>query len=231
MAMPLSAQTLPPKVLAIWIRTLRTASDMSQDALAEASGVSQRTIQRVEADGRANRMTRRSLARGLGYDDYDIFDDSKFIATAIDAIAEIQSEQANMVEANHPDHIKLEVEIVGRGVQITGLIDLCDAWVFECHDDVNGAGENAAAVLFDNIRDYCDVWSDIPPSGRLEAKDAFTEMLADIARHGLCAYLARRSAHVAPSQAGQAAVPFNIGYFGIVPAGQTPSHILVPKRF
>jgi transcriptional regulator with XRE-family HTH domain len=229
--MPLHAQALPPAIFSIWVRLLRAVSEMSQDALAEASGLSERTIQRVESSGRANRMTRRSLARGFGYDNHDIFDDPTFIATAIDAVAEIRAERAKKVEASHPGHIKLAVEPVSSGAQIATLIDQCDAWVYHCNDAANVTGQNVTAVMFDNVQDYGDIWSELPPSARFEAQGAFTKMLEDIAGHGLSVLQTFRSARLAPLAKGQAPMHFDIGYLTVVPAEQAPSHILVPKRF
>lgn len=229
--MPLHAQPLQPEIFAIWMRMLRAASDLSQDALAEASGLSERTIQRVESSGRANRMTRRSLARGFDYDNHDVFDDPTFIATAIDLVAEIHAQRAQKVEANHPEHIKVAVEPVSSGCQVAGLIDRCDAWVYHCDDAVSVAGKDIAAVLFDNVQDYGDIWSALPPSGRFEAQQSFTKMLEDVSGYGLCVLQASRSAQLAPVAKDDAPMPFNIGYLTVVLAGQAPSHIFVPKRF
>jgi transcriptional regulator with XRE-family HTH domain len=228
--MSLNTQAIPPNILAIWTRTLRLASNLSQDALAEASGLSERTIQRVETVGRANQMTRRSIARGFGYDNLDIFDDPTFITTAIDALAEIHAERAKNSEANHPDHIRLAVEPVSSGSQIASLIDRCDAWVFDCADTASAGGKGLAAILFDNVQDYGDIWQAQYPSARLEAREAFTGMLTDIARERLCVCLAIRPGHLGPVATGQAPVPFNTGYLIVVPAAQALSHILVPKR-
>lgn len=226
-----STQAFPPKIFAIWIRTLRKVSNLSQYALAVASDLSERTIQRVESHGHADETTRRCLARGFRYDDHDIFDDPTFIATANDALAEIFAQRAREEEAKYPDHIKLAVEAVSSGAQIAGLIDRCDAWVYNCDDKAGIVGKNASAVLFDNIQDYGDIWKELPPSARFEAGDAFTEMLADIASHGLCTYQAFCSGYLAPVRANQTAVSFNTGYLLVVPTGQEPSHILVPKRY
>lgn len=48
------------------IRSLREAKAWSQDRLAQISGVSLRTIQRVEADGAASAETRMAIASALG---------------------------------------------------------------------------------------------------------------------------------------------------------------------
>ena len=228
--MSLHTQSLPSEIFALWIRTLRVTSDLSQESLAEAFGLSERTIQRIESSGRANRMTRRSLARGFGYDDHDIFDDPTFIATANHVLAEIFTERAKEEEAKYPDHVKLALEAVSSGAQIAGLIDSCDAWMFDCDVKAGIDGRNVSAVLFDNIQDYGEIWKVLSPSGRFEAEDAFTEMLADITSHGLCAYRAFRSGYLAPVRANQAAVSFNTGYLLVVPAEQEPSNIRVPNR-
>ncbi len=186
--MPPNAQALSPKIFAIWVRTLRIASNLSQDALAEAAGVSERTIQRIESGARSNPMTRRSLARGFGYKDLDIFDDPSFIKTATEALAEIHAEATKTVEANNPDHIKLIAEPVNRGAQIADLIGQCDAWVFQCDDSISLTGQRVSAVLFDNVQDYGDVWTELSPSAQLEARSTFAEMVDEIANQGLCAY-------------------------------------------
>lgn len=54
------------KISAARVRRLRTERGWSQDQLAVASGLSLRTIQRVEAEGAASRETRVSLAATFG---------------------------------------------------------------------------------------------------------------------------------------------------------------------
>ncbi|HNB66315.1 MAG TPA: helix-turn-helix domain-containing protein [Rhodocyclaceae bacterium] len=53
---------IDPKIL----RQCRDARAWSQERLAEAAGLSVRTVQRVEADGRASAETRQALAGALG---------------------------------------------------------------------------------------------------------------------------------------------------------------------
>jgi len=56
------------KLNAASVRRLREARNWSQEQLASASGLSLRTIQRVEADGTASRETRVCLAAALDVD-------------------------------------------------------------------------------------------------------------------------------------------------------------------
>ncbi len=59
-------QLIDPSLLAVWIKSLRTAQDLSQEAVAEAAGIDIRSVQRAEKGVSVSRQTRRSLARGLG---------------------------------------------------------------------------------------------------------------------------------------------------------------------
>ena len=54
------------KIDSVMVRTLREAKSWSQEHLANAAGLSTRTIQRVEADGIGSAETRLALAGALG---------------------------------------------------------------------------------------------------------------------------------------------------------------------
>jgi transcriptional regulator with XRE-family HTH domain len=71
--------SLDPKLLGFWVKCIREASNWSQEAVAATAGLDVRTIQRAEAGSSISLASRRSLARGLGFDDYDIFQKPEFI--------------------------------------------------------------------------------------------------------------------------------------------------------
>ena len=64
----------------------------SQEALAASANLTPRTIQRIEAGEPSSIATRRSLARGLGYENPDIFEDPEFIATVLKLLDGAQPE-------------------------------------------------------------------------------------------------------------------------------------------
>src|SRR5450631_1197689 len=70
---------LDPKLLGFWAKCVRETQHLSQDALAVNAGVTIRTVQRFEAGQALNVTSRRALAKALGYDNPDVFDDLKFI--------------------------------------------------------------------------------------------------------------------------------------------------------
>lgn len=229
--MTLDTQAIPPKMLGDWTRILRMTSKLSQDALAEASGLTARTIQRVESGERASLTTRRCLARGLGYDDPDIFDDPAFVGTVTGFFESLQASQIKAEEALHPDHIKLEVTPTANGAGIAGLIGCCNAWVFHCDESASPEAQAEAAALFDNLQDYGDIWSELSHGDRLEAQRSFGAMLDGLASMGLRAYQAMRPTRmVGANWTNNTPISFTIGYVTIVPAEQELSHILVPKR-
>lgn len=81
------------KISSITIRRLRTARGWSQEQLAVASGLGLRTIQRVEAEGKAARETRVCLAATFGV------------------------ELAELIEAPAQDEVELTAPDVRPGVQ------------------------------------------------------------------------------------------------------------------
>lgn len=226
--MTINAQAFPPKVLGFWTRTLRLASNLSQDALAEGSGLTVRTIQRVEAGEQTSRTTRRCIARGFGYNGSDIFDDPNFVNTITSLMDTLKADAIKAEEARYPDHIKLAVSSANNGAGLCSLIDRSEAWVFHCNEQAGPEGEANAAILFDHLQDYSDIWAELPPSGRLKAQGVFAALLADLARHGLQAFHGLRALRLVALN-NQAPLPFTIAYVTVAPVQQDLSYILVPK--
>lgn len=224
-------QHLDPKLLGFWTRMLRLSSNLSQDALAAASGLTTRTIQRVESGARANLTTRRCLARGLGYDDAGIFDDPQFVKTVTSLVEAIATTHIREVEESHPDHARLEVAPLGRGAALVRLIDGSDAWCFDCDDAAAPAAQQEAACLFDNLRDYGDVWVELSHVDRLQAEQTFEEMLRSLARQGVRVYGAKRASRfTATNCLDGPELALTIAYVFVFPAEREISYVLVPKR-
>lgn len=219
---------LQPKTLGFWIKLLRNASNLSQDALAVASGLTVRTVQRVEAGGRANLQTRRSLARGLGYEDPGIFEDPEFIEAVNNILAEQAAIAGRAQEALHPDHIKLAVTATRSGADLATLIGGADATVFKCDENTGEETGREAAALFDDLRDWGDIWSSLTFTQRLDAQRSFDIALATLTELGLRGYQGRRDAHL-KGAVGAKGIPFSIAYLVLVPAEIVLEHLLVPK--
>jgi len=218
---------LSPKILGFWIKMVRTAGNLSQDALATAAGVTERTVQRAEAGDSISLQSRRSLARALGYDDPNIFDDLAFITTVTSLVASIDTMRAE--EDRHPDHMKIEATATLGGNDLASLIEGADATLFQCEEGATEEARREAAALFDNLRDWGDIWSELSYCNKLEAHQAFGAALASLREHGLRGYQASRVGRlVGPAPAPS--IPFRVAYFALVPADQELTYLLVPKR-
>jgi len=224
-----NAYELPPKTLGFWIKVIRDTSNMSQDALSAASGVSARTIQRVEAGGRASLQTRRLLARGLGYDNATIFEDSEFIELVTNILAETAAIAGRAQHALHPDHIKLPVSPTTSGIDLATLIGGADASVFQCDASVGEDAQRQAAALFDDLRDWGDIWSSLSFTERLDAQGSFDAALKMLTHMGLRGYQGRREAYLKGAEEAKPS-PFSIAYLVLVPAEMALDHLLIPKE-
>ena len=71
------------------VRALREKKSWSQEHLAKASGVSERTIQRVEVDGVGSAETRLALAAALGVPVSELLADSITPSRAIDVVRRV----------------------------------------------------------------------------------------------------------------------------------------------
>lgn len=98
-------------------RCVREAQHLSQEALAEAAGITVRTVQRFEAGETVQIGSRRSLAKALGYGDQDIFDDPKFAATVLGFFDDLRAIQQKQVDDQHPDQTRLPAQLVSSGEQ------------------------------------------------------------------------------------------------------------------
>nr|WP_047165982.1 helix-turn-helix domain-containing protein [Sphingomonas sp. Y57] len=225
-----AVQPLPPKALAFWIRTLRAAADLSQDALAMASGLTHRTIQRVEAGDPSSVTTRRCLARGFGYDDLGIFDDPVFVATVTGMLEDLRAAQIKAEDEAHADRLRIEAVPVTSGGDLVSLLDGVDAWAFDCDEALPAEAHGVAAALFDNLQDYGDIWSELSRSGRNEAAAFFEALLEPIGHHGGRVYQARRATRfVGHGWQDPTPLPMTIGYVTVVPAGRDYGFLMVPK--
>lgn len=217
-----------PRTLGFWIKLIRNASNLSQDALAVASGLTVRTVQRVEAGGRANLQTRRSLARGLGYEDPGIFEDPGFIDAVNNILAEHAAIAGLAQEGLYPDQIKLAVTATTSGADLAALISGADATVFKCGESGGEEARRKAAVLFDDLRDWGDIWSSLTFTQRLDAERNFDTALTSLTELGLRGYQGRRAAYLKGAD-GAKTIPFSIAYLVLVSAEIVLEHLLVPK--
>jgi transcriptional regulator with XRE-family HTH domain len=127
---------LSPAVLGYWTRFLRTGQNWSQEALAAAARLDTRTIQRIESGKPSSVNTRRSLARGLGYENSNIFEDPQFAMSVIGFINGAQELGQKELRKQHPDHVPVSVSRVSSGEILGRLANAANAALFRCDEDI-----------------------------------------------------------------------------------------------
>lgn len=220
-----------PKFLAFWTRCIRETSHWSQEALAVASGLDVRTIQRIEAGHPISITTRRALARGLGYDNPDVFDDPEFIKgvhALFDGLRKVQDEE---VQKQFPDHIRVDVARVGSGEALARVAYDASAYLFHADEAISGEAKEVAASIFDFLRDLGDLGDDGSFSDRLGYQRSLEDLLKQLESQGAACYGAFRSTKmVGANWVDKTPMPMTIGYLTIVPAEKMLTEMMVPRR-
>jgi transcriptional regulator with XRE-family HTH domain len=223
--------TLEPKILGFWIRCIREAQHMSQDALAVSSGLDVRTIQRIEAGNAVSVTTRRCLARGLGYDNPDIFDDPEFAANVHSVLEGAQTINQEALDKQHPEHVRVKTERVPNGAALGRFADLANAVMLTADDDISPEAKRAAAALFDYIRDLLDIGDDASCSDKLEYHESLESMLRDLEEMGTAAYSAFRHVKLTGENwSNKTPLQLTIGYLTVVPTQKALDAMFVPRR-
>jgi transcriptional regulator with XRE-family HTH domain len=220
-----------PKFLAFWTRCIRESSHWSQEALAASSGLDVRTIQRIEAGHSVNVTTRRALARGLGYDNPDVFDDPEFIKgvhAIFDGLRKVQDEE---VQKQFPDHIRVMVERTGSGEALARIAYDAGSYLFHTDGGISDEAKVIAASIFDFLRDLGDLDDDCSFSERLGYERSLDDLLKQLEELGAACYSAfRLTKMVGANWTDKTPIPLTIGYLTVVPAEKVLTEMMVPRR-
>lgn len=227
--------TLDPKLLAFWTRCIRETAHWSQEALAASSGLDVRTIQRIEAGKPASVTTRRALARGLGYENPNVFDDPDFIQKVNELLEgtrkAAEDAQQKEIEKQFPDHVPVKVSIVTSGQQLGALADRSNGYLFNMDDDISEDAKERAAAIFDYVRDLGDLGEIDSFSDKLGFHRELGTMVTGLNDLGATIYMATRSTKLMnDSWVDKTPLPFTIGYLTVVRSEKEIQEMMVPRR-
>ncbi|MCW2282270.1 transcriptional regulator with XRE-family HTH domain [Rhodoblastus acidophilus] len=223
--------TLPPKILGFWTKCIRTTMHWSQEALAANSNLTTRTIQRIEAGEPVSITTRRSLARGLGYQNLDVFDDPESVAAIMKLLDGARSQKIEDFQKEFPDHIPVVVKRVANGHSLSALAATSEATLLHCDDAISLQAKEKAACLFDYLRDMVDVWDNISFSDKLRYTQEMENMLRELEALDVAVYQGSRSTKmVGVHWENKTPIPLTIGYLLIAPKDKEISQLMVPRR-
>lgn len=149
---------------AFCIKFFRELRQWSQEQLAEISGLTTRTIQRVEKGEASSSDTRRALARAFGLEDIDVFNKPISIPDA--------EEQKAQQEQFAKDHITLKALPLNTGKELAKLAETTQMDLFSPAFELERAADEEFAALTDYFRDYRDCHDMYSEVGKFEVFDA-----------------------------------------------------------
>lgn len=175
--MTTAEQTKSPRMptlqeLAFCIKLFRELRKWSQEQLSAISGLTTRTIQRVEKGEPSSVDTRRALARAFGLEDIDAFNKEISIPDA--------EEQKAQQEQFAKDNITLKAQPLTTGRELAKLAEVTKMDLFTPAFELEReAAEEFAALTdyFHEYRDCYDLYSEVDKFDVFDALDAHIQAL------------------------------------------------------
>lgn len=205
------------------VRLFRDMRHWSQEQLAAVSGLSTRTIQRVEQGQAADFDTHRALARAFDMEDIDTLNKPHQIPTVEELMA--AKEQFGR------DNITVPVTLVTSGRELAQAVESCDM----DHSEPGFELPREAAVLFaeliDSLREYRDCADLHTQVQKLDVYDEFQRQVDKLKALGVCLCQGRRkmrvklNADTPDDRATTMTALCLIAY----PAGKAPEVVAMPK--
>jgi transcriptional regulator with XRE-family HTH domain len=156
------------------LKRFREMLGWTQEHLAEAAGLSSRTIQRAERDGELGAETMQALAA--------VFD----VAVAdLQRVWPTDAEIREALEEAAKRYKLIPLTRVDRASDLRPFMG-AHAWQVDHVSGLSEEQEDEIAVLAELLRDYGDMWSDIGPTGQRDALKTIYESIDRLQAGGLC---------------------------------------------
>ncbi len=225
------------KKLGRWVTGVREALEWSQEAVASAASVDVRTIQRLEAGNRVSSTSLRCIARGLGYEDQDVFRSERFweqhrqIENIVaKAVEEEKAEQFRKVEEEiGPDYELIDVIVTESGRDIGRVVEGAHFRLFDTQPEVSDKAQEIAAMLFDCLADYGDADELYSHATKLQVYDQFEEMLGDLASEGCVPLIATRTKRIRNDHINAGESNWKLAIVHVVPTDRIVPKLAIPK--
>jgi transcriptional regulator with XRE-family HTH domain len=216
-------RALTPQELALMVSAQRQGRGWTQTTLAEVSGLTERTIQRVEGGEPSSLDTRRALARAFEWEDIDIFSKPWPIRNA----ERLQKEK----ECFERETVPVSIVRFTGGRQARELADQTQALAFSTLAELCASGQTIWASFEDYIKDYDLAHDCCSAADKLQVNEALQHMLDDLAGLGIAVGGGTRRVKVNFPLASPEAppLPLIVGYFVACPERAFPTSIRVPR--
>ncbi|WPH20797.1 helix-turn-helix domain-containing protein [Variovorax paradoxus] len=212
---------ITPSQLALLVVLMRQARKWSQEQLAGVSGLTSRTIQRVERGEPSNVDTRRALARAFEAEDIDCFNKPYKQVT----VAEMQAEQDKLEREN----ITLAAQ-PATGKRLVELAESASADLFHAAVDLPQEAAEAFAALIDYWREYREVSELYSEVDKLDVRNEFQSRLDELRRMKFSLRLAERVVNLkVAGHSDTKPTRCRVGYVVAFPLGKEPDEIRAPR--
>ena len=227
-----ASQPVDPETLAWWAYSLRTGSGWSQETVAELSGLNVRTVQRVEAGHPSNVHTRRALARGLGYEDVEVFNKLETSAYLEKLRADIFQMRDDAVRRTQfPDCIFVDAVEAKNGKMLADFAESISAWNSDHDDKSPRRAKEIFCSLVDYITDYGETAELCSQSLKLNVHAELEDSLGELSREGYGFYFASRPTKVTnESWKDQRPLRITFGYMRLLPTGKERVQFAIPSN-
>jgi len=214
---------ITPVELASVIRTFRELRQWSQETLATLSGLSVRTIQRVEKGDPSDLDTRRALARAFDSEDLNIFNKPYTIPTS-DEFKKAQEEFER-------EHVILDSVVATTGRELAKLFENATMDMSNPAVELDREPATEFAELVDYLREYRDCAELYTEVQKLDVYDELQRHIdaLDAANISLC-YATRNTKLVGRDWKDKNPWPVTLLYFSAYHKGEVPDKMAVPKK-
>ncbi len=213
---------LTPDELAAFVKLYRQLRQWSQEQLADISGLSARTIQRVERGDPSDLDTRRAIARAFEFEDIDVLNKPFNIPTAEELAAE--------KEKFEREHVTLKAHPIGTGKQLADLVETTNMDLSTPAFDLGREADEEFAALIDYFRDYrdcADLYSEVQKFEVYDEMQSHMDRLKDL---GVSLCYAVRKLQVKVNGAPETKpLPATALYVVAFPLGKEPDSFMTPK--
>ncbi len=157
------------------LKELRQVRAWSQDQLAEISGLSVRTIQRIENGGPASYETLKSLAAA-----FDI---------AMDELTERKPEENKSTRnETKASHFLVRIE---EGSQLFNLLGNIHGYQFYNDEAKDRPDTELIARFIQDMKDWGECWDEVEPADRIVTAREYTDRIQELEEKGLWVFAAR----------------------------------------
>jgi hypothetical protein len=190
----------------------------------------------VENGSPISRQSKRSLARALGFDDYDAFDSPERAAAfreMMELFAKHQSEeQLRDVMQKYPDHLVVEATRAEDGGELTRFADGLSGLGLKVDDELGDADQTECYALAQYVQDYGDISESLHGFEEIrEYQRDLTAKVEALKARGISVHIGiRRTKITNDSWSDKTPIPWTVGYLVFSRDRAQKIRVLAEKR-